>query len=346
MLDLAIITRHLRAKATSHLLVAAVHYFNVFEELSQGALSIEELQARLGLKERPAMVLFPALCAMGLVEYDKDEKLQLTETGKYLATANSVNLVEYVGLEKDDPGVVKMVEWLKKDGPGNTEEGVSYVKDEDAPSPMDAPGTARFFTMALSGRAKYLSPIVAANITRRKGVLLDVAGGTGYFTYEWLLANPSSHAIIFDRPEVLKVASELLEVFCESHSITINSIKERLTFLPGDMLKDKLPEADILLAASVFHDWPTEVCERLAVAFAQALKPGGELWVHDAFLNDTLDGPIAVTDYSAMLFLGTKGRAYSRKEYRMWLSKAGLIPTNDNIPTLMDYGLISARKPL
>jgi hypothetical protein len=41
----------------------------------------------------------------------------------------------------------------------------------------------------------------------------------------------------------------------------------------------------------------------------------------------------------------TKGRAYSRKEYREWFSQAGLTPTSDNIPTLLDYGLISAFKP-
>ena len=82
MLDLAPITRILRAKASSHLLVAATHYIPVFEELSQGALSLSELQERLHLKERPAMVLFPALCAMGMLEYEASGKLRLTETGK------------------------------------------------------------------------------------------------------------------------------------------------------------------------------------------------------------------------------------------------------------------------
>jgi hypothetical protein len=186
---------------------------------------------------------------------------------------------------------------------------------------------------------------VADKITKHKGLLLDVAAGTGYYTYEWLLANPSSQAVVFDRPEVLKVASELLEEFCKDHPNEANSIKERITFVPGDMLTDELPEADVLLAASLFHDWPTETCEKLAVKFAKALKPGGVLWVHDAFLNDTLDGPLAVTDYSAMLFLGTKGRCYSRKEYRSWFTKAGLVPATEDIPTLMDYGLISAIKP-
>jgi hypothetical protein len=345
MLDLAPITRHLRARASSHLLVAAIHHLQVFEELSKGSLSIEELQERLHLKERPAMVLFPALCAMDLIHFSAEGKLQLSETGKYLTTASPINLIGYAGLEKEDPGVIKMAAWLRHDGAAVANQGLSYVKDEDAPSPMDDHDSARFFTMALAGRAQYLSPIVAAKISKQKGVLLDVAAGTGYYSYEWLLANPFSRAIVFDRPEVLKVAAELLDEFCSKKGEEAASLKERVTFLPGDMLHDQLPAADILLAASLFHDWPTATCEKLAVKFANVLKPGGELWIHDAFLNDELDGPLAVTDYSAMLFLGAKGRAYSRKEYRSWLSDAGLIPQSATIQTLMDYGLIYATKP-
>lgn len=174
--------------------------------------------------------------------------------------------------------------------------------------------------------------------------MLDIAGGTGYYTYEWLAANPASRATIFDRPEVLKVAKEILDEYCRSEA-KATTLKERVTFMPGDMLTDEFPAADLLLAASVFHDWPTETCEMLAKKFAAALNPGGELWIHDAFLHDTLDGPLAVTDYSAMLFLGTKGRAYSRKEYHNWLSNAGLVCSPDNINTKMDYGLIWAWKP-
>ena len=345
LLDLAPITRHLRAKASSHLLVAAVYHLGVFEELSKGPTLIDELRQRLQLKERPAMVLFPALCAMGMIEYNAEGQLQLTELGKYLTATHSANLTGYAGLEKHDAGVLQITEWLRNDGPENASEGFSYVKDEEAPSPMDDPEAARFFTLALAGRARYLSPVVAAKITKRDGHFLDIAGGTGYYTYEWLAANPTSHATIFDRPEVLKVAAELLEDFCNNGGNELKTIKDRVHFMQGDMLTDDLPRADVLLAASVFHDWPTKTCEFLAKKFAAALNPAGELWIHDAFLNDTLDGPLAVTDYSAMLFLGTKGRAYSRHEYRTWLSEAGLVCSSENIPTLMDYGLIYASKP-
>ena len=344
MLDLAPITRILRAKASSYLLVSAVFHLKVFEALDAGPLSVEELKEMLKLKDRPAMVLFPALCAMELLAFDSIGRVGLTALGKFLTVSNPSNLIGYVHLEKDDAGVKKMTEWLLHDGPADTSEGFSFVKDDDAPSPMDEPETARFYTMALAGRAKYLAPVVAEKITRHNGHFLDIAGGTGYYTYEWLLANPNARATLFDRPEVLKVAEELLADFCSSGREGTDSIITRLTFLSGDMLVDELPKADIILAASVFHDWPADTCQYLSDKFANALNYKGEIWIHDAFLHESLDGPLAVTDYSAMLFLGTKGRAYSRKEYREWFIKSGLKPGTENMSTSMDYGLINAIK--
>lgn len=343
--DLAPITRHLRAMYGSRLLVAAVHHLKVFEQFCGGPLSMADLQRRSNLEERPALVLFPALCAMGMLEFDSSGKLSLTEQGHYLTSASTPNLIGYVGLEVNDPGVLEIVQRLKNDGPLNTAAGIAYVKDGKELSPMDDPEMARFLTLALAGRAKHLSPVVAAALPKIEGHLLDAAGGTGLFAYEWLLVNPNSTATVLDRSNVLAVAAEFLDAFCKSGRNGASGVRQRVHLLPGDMLEDKLPRADIVLAASLFHDWPRETCEVLARRFADALNPGGELWVHDAFLNDALDGPLAVTDYSAQLFWFTKGRAYSRHEYREWLSQAGLKSTVTDIATLMDYGLIAARKP-
>lgn len=343
-IDLAPITRHLRAMFGSRLLIAAVHHLHVFEELSNGPLSVAELSQRLQLQERPAMVLFPALCAMGLVTHDESGRLMSSELGRYLTQTQTPNLIGYVGLEKDDLGAVEMAVRLRNDGPLDAPTGISFVKEGEGPSPMDDEALARHFTLGLAGRARQLSPLVAASMTRREGHLVDVAGGTGYYTYEWLLANPASTATLLDRPAVLTVAAELLDEFSRSGRPGAEGVRKRVTFLPGDMLTDALPQTDILLAASLFHDWPASTCQSLAHRFASTIRPGGELWVHDTFLNDALDGPLAVTDYSAQLFWGTKGRCYSRAEYRRWFAEAGLEPTEENIPTQMDYGLIRARK--
>ena len=342
--DLAPITRHLRAMFGSRLLIAAVHHLAVFEKLSNGPLSMAELSHRIGLQNRPAAVLFPALCAMDLLEYTETGALQITELGRFLTQNQIPNLIGYVGLEKNDSGAVEMAVRLRNDGPLDTSGGISYVKEGDEPSPMDDADLSRMFTLGLAGRAQKLSPMVAGKLSKSGGHLLDVAGGTGFYTYEWLLLNPSATATILDRPAVLAVAAELLDAFAQSGRPGAETVKNRVTFQPGDMLTDEIPQTDILLAASLFHDWPTETCQMLADRFAAAIRPGGELWVHDAFLNDELDGPLAVTDYSAQLFWGTKGRCYSRREYRDWFRKAGLEPTDENIPTQMDYGLIWARK--
>ena len=344
--DLAPITRHLRAMASSRILITAVHHIPVFEALQNGPLPLADLAQQLGLKERPAMVFFPALCAMEMLNFDSEGNLTLTPLGQYLTQSQQPNLIGYTGLEKNDPGVLELTELLLNDGPKDTTHGVTYVKDSDAPSPMDDPDTARFLTLALAGRAEFLAPIVAEKLPQSKGHLLDVAAGTGFYTYEWLLANPEATATVFDRPEVLKIARELLDKFCNSGRNGAAGVRERVQFKPGDMLTDELPATDLLLAASLFHDWPTQTCIHLTQKFAKALIPGGELWVHDAFLHDTFEGPLAATDYSVMLFTGTKGRIYSRQEHRGWFAQAGLIPDVENIPTLMDYNLISARKLL
>lgn len=343
--DPAPITRYQRAMFGSRLLIAAVHPLNVFDELTHGPLSLTELRHRLKLSERPAMVLFPALCAMGLLDYDESGQLFLTALGRYLLPGQTPDLTGYLALEKDDAGVAEMAVRLLNDGPLTAPDGISFVKDGASPSPMDDPATARLLTLGLAGRARHLAPIVAGKLPTHTGHLLDVAGGTGYYTYEWLLANPAATATVLDRPSVLTVAAELLDEFARSGRPGAAGVADRVTFLPGDMLVSELPPTDLLLAASLFHDWPTDTCQILANRFAATIRPGGELWVHDAFLNDRLDGPLSVTDYSAQLFWVTKGRAYSRREYRGWLAQAGLIPSDESTPTQMDYGLISARKP-
>src|SRR3712207_799170 len=108
-LDLAPITRHLRALYGSLLLEQHLHPFGVFERLQDGPLPLSVLQQHAGLGDRPAMVLFPALCAMNLLRWEGAGRLALTELGRYLAPATTPNLVDYAGLEKEDPGVLDLV---------------------------------------------------------------------------------------------------------------------------------------------------------------------------------------------------------------------------------------------
>ncbi len=96
--------------------------------MDKGPIPVPELQQKQHLKERPAMVLFPALCAIGMAEYTSEGLFQLTELGKYATAGCPANLIGYAGLEKQDAGVLQMTEWLRNDGPENAAEGFSYVR--------------------------------------------------------------------------------------------------------------------------------------------------------------------------------------------------------------------------
>jgi hypothetical protein len=338
----------LRGVYQTRLLVAASHHLDVFEQFQDGPQTLESLRAWLSLEERPAMVLFPALCAMGLLRRDVDSgRFALTEAGHAATRAADPNLLGYLEFSADDPGVIEMAERLRHDGPRvKSESGTAYVKEGDGPSPMDDPDTARMLTLRLAGRARILAPLTARALPQAAKPLhlVDVAAGSGYYAYEWLLANPRGTATVFDRPAVLRVAGECLEAFCREKGAAADGLRARVTFHPGDMLTDPIPRADVLLSFSLLHDWPTATCALLARRFAEALNPGGEIWIHDEFLDDSLDGPLHAALYSAQLFWVTEGRIYSRGEHAEWLKAAGLTPSAVRQATALNYSLISARK--
>ena len=348
--DPASVLNALRAVYQTRLLVAATHHLDVFEQFRDGPKTLESLRAALGLGERPAMVLFPALCALGFLRRDPvSGAFDLTPAGVAVTRAHQPNLLGYLEFSAGDPDVLEMAERLRFDGPRvKLDAGTAYVKEGDGPSPMDDPETARMLTLRLAGRARILSPLTARILPKArsgKKHLVDVAAGSGYYAYEWLLANPEGVATVFDRPAVLRVAEECLEAFCreKGESATLG-LRERVRFHPGDMLTDEIPRADILLSFSLLHDWPADTCAFLTGRFAAALNPGGELWVHDEFLEDTLDGPLNATLYSAQLFWVTAGRVYSRGEHAAWCSSAGLKVTGIRDATALNYSLLSAIK--
>jgi hypothetical protein len=93
----------------------------------------------------------------------------------------------------------------------------------------------------------------------------------------------------------------------------------------------------------ILHDWDVRECQTLIDRCAAALPIGGQLVIHDVFLNDDLGGPLPLAFYSAALLTLTEGRAYSAAEYRALLKHAGLTP-REVIPTLIHCGLLAGIK--
>jgi hypothetical protein len=338
LLDPTPIFDYFRGHYGSELLTAAVSHFRVFEHLAKGPRAVEALRGDLGLARRPAVVLLTALRAMGLLAANASGQLELSALGREFLVCPPFDLSGYIGLNADNPGVLNMVERLRTNQPAGMkpeEAGAAYIYREGVASAMERENEARRLTLALAGRARNVAPVMAERIELKSTrVLLDVGGGSGLFSIACLRKNPTLRAVVWDRPEVLKVAAEMAAT---------HNVAERLECRPGDMFVDQVPDADVMLLSNVLHDWDVPQCEELIGRCAAALPAGGRLLIHDVFLNDSLDGPLSIALYSAALFCMTEGRAYSAAEYRAWLTAAGLRP-QPLVPTLVHCGVLSAEK--
>ena len=81
MLDPTSIFEVFRGNLGTELLTAAVSHFRVFERLSHGAMTFDELRRDLGLAERPTIVLVTALRAFGLLLDDEEGQDQPDRAG-------------------------------------------------------------------------------------------------------------------------------------------------------------------------------------------------------------------------------------------------------------------------
>jgi predicted O-methyltransferase YrrM len=329
-----------RGNYGTELLTAAVAYFDVFSCFRDGPRTRDEASLELGLAERPAVVLFTALRAFGLLLDAGGGRLDLSELAReHLLPGGPFDVSDYVGLGADSAGVKEMVERLRTNRPAgvnSSDTGAAFIYREGIESAMEQEATARRLTLALAGRAKNVAPLLAERAALQSArTLLDVGGGTGLYAIACLQRYPSLRAIVWDRPEVLKIAVEMAERY---------GVAERLSCLAGDMFTDPVPSGiDAVLLSNVLHDWNVPQCQALVSRCAAALPRGGQLLVHDVFLNDALDGPLPVALYSAALFCLTEGRAYSAAEYSGWLRSAGLAP-GEMAPTLIHCGLLPSVK--
>jgi len=332
------IFEHFRGSYGSELLAVAVAHLGVFDHVGDDAVSFNELRQRIGLAERPAVVLITALRAMGLLATNDSGDLTATPMARDHLTGDAYfSVADYVGLAAQAPGVMEMLERLTSNKPAgaDTDEGAAFIYKDGMDSAMEAEASARHLTLALAGRAKNVAPVLA-DVAPMDGVdtLVDLGGGTGIYSIALLQRHPALRAIVMDRPEVLKVAAEFAEQY---------GVSDRLALHPGDMFTTDVPECDAVLLSNILHDWDVPECNTLVARCVESLAPGGQLLIHDVFLNDELDGPLPIALYSAALFTLTEGRAYSAAEFREMLTAAGL-EAGEIVPTLVHCGVLPGVK--
>jgi len=148
-----------------------------------------------------------------------------------------------------------------------------------------------------------------------KGVkrALDLGGGPG--TYSMELARKGIDVTLFDLPEAITIAKELVS----GQGI------DNINFAAGDFHADDIGAGyDLVFISQIVHS--LSIAESLALMekARDALGPKGRLVIHEFLLGKDRAHPVPAALFSVNMLVNTEaGRSYTVQEMRGWLAKAG-----------------------
>jgi precorrin-6B methylase 2 len=284
--------------------VHAAVKLEIFTALGNEQLTVEEVSANAGTKERGLAMLLNALTAMGLLEH---------EDSRYKNTTFSRS-----SLVKGDPGYIGhiiMHHFHLVDAWANLHEAIltgAPVEKRSHGEEMERES----FQMGMFNLAMAIAPTIAASVNlESRRHLLDLGGGPGTHAIHFCLANPKLKATIYDRKTTEPFAKKTTERF---------GVVDRIDFVAGDFNADPIEGPfDVAWLSQILHSNSLEECHALINKTMQALEPGGLILIHDFFLNDSLDGPLFPALFSMNMLLNNQGRSYSEKEVSEMLRQAG-----------------------
>jgi predicted O-methyltransferase YrrM len=299
------------------MLIAALNGFDFFSWVDAHPSSSGDIARHFGFHDRPVDVMTTLFVARGLLERGgpgAGDVLRLTALAREHLTASSPwFLGPYFPRVSDRPIARDLLEILRHNQPASF---ASRKDTDDWHKAMEKETFAEEFLAAMDVRGRFTAHALAGGLALQGGRrLLDVAGGTGIFACTLAARFPDLRATVLEKPPVDRIATR---------TIARRGFASRVDVIASDMLSDPLPHGyDAHLFSNVLHDWDVPVVRRLLQASAAALPPGGEIIIHDAFLDAGKNGPAQIAAYSVLLLHVTQGRCYGVDEMADWLRADG-----------------------
>lgn len=170
--------------------------------------------------------------------------------------------------------------------------------------------------------------------------LIDLGGGHGLFAIGFAQENPKLEAIVFDRPEVIKITQEYIARY---------GMQDRVRTIAGDFTKDDLGSNYDIAFESLAHYEPKERMIAFYRRVHAVLNDGGILITQRHTIDHDENGPLwsLVMDMSWRMHYG-KPFCFTNDEFFTILEKSGF--SGDQIIDMSEWSggmpirLIIARK--
>lgn len=173
------------------------------------------------------------------------------------------------------------------------------------------------FINAMHDRAKKQAPQQLANIDLSEiKFVLDIGGGSGAYSMEFVSRKPEIKATVFDLPNVVPITKKFLEKEGFSHNIKIHT---------GDYTTDTLPAGfDLAFLSAVIHSNSLEVNQDLVKKCFDALNSNGRIVIQDWIMNNDRTLPLSGAVFAINMLVGTEsGDCFTEQEVIEMLDVAG-----------------------
>jgi len=178
-------------------------------------------------------------------------------------------------------------------------------------------GWLNAFIHAMHDRGKKQAPEQVAKINLNKVErLLDLGGGSGCYTMEFLRQKPQIKAGIFDLPNVIPITKRL---------ITGEGFSDQIELFSGDYTTDMLPGGyDLIFLSAIIHSNSYETNQKLISKCFESLNANGRVVIQDWIMNENKTEPLQGAVFSINMLVGVEeGDCYSETEVNTWLTNAG-----------------------
>jgi acetylserotonin O-methyltransferase len=287
----------------------------VFDALVDGSKTATALAIQFGAKADALEQLLNACVGLELLTHDEDRYANTPAAAAYLTSQSPDRLTGYISYSND----VMWTLWAHlKDA---VREGTNRWKQAYG---WEGPIFSHFFRteaarreflMGMHGFGRISSPQVAAafDLSRFRR-LVDLGGATGHFAIAACQRYPQLEAIVFDLPEAMPLAKEI---------VGESPVGRRIVLAPGDFFKDSLPEADLFALGRILHDWSEDKILLLLGRIYERLPAGGGLLIAEKLLNDAKTGPPWAQMQSLNMLVCTEGKERTLSEYEQLLKHVG-----------------------
>ncbi len=279
---------------------------DLFTNIEESGISGHQLSANLHLNEHACERLLNALVSLGFLIKQDRLFVNTPDSYRYLSKKSP----EYMG------GLMHSNQlW-------NTWSQLTQVVKTGSsanPSEINKRGEDWLFPFinAMHDRAKKQAPeqLVTIDLTGINS-LLDIGGGSGAYSMEFVRIKPELEATVFDLPNVIPITSK----FIDQEGFT-----NRIKTSTGDYTKDELPMGyDMVFLSAIIHSNSLEVNRELIKKCFRALNQGGKIVIQDWIMNHDRTLPTFGAIFAINMLVGTEaGDCFTELEVKEMLLETG-----------------------